>query len=158
MIDEIKKNINYYNINYLIVIFDKYKKNLEELKKIEYNDKLSFDDNDNIYIDKSNPLQFIKRWYYNENREKTYKILKKKLLDYEKYLSSVIYNLYKVKNTEKIKKYGEEIIMFNKEILEGLNNLYKTYEDKENKLLELLKKIIEKIKLNNEEIKRKLNK
>lgn len=72
------KGINNYNTKIYLINILSLKKTLDEFKNkfknfidISLNDKIYFDDNNIIQIDKSSYIQSFKRWYYSNNRNNT---------------------------------------------------------------------------------------
>jgi hypothetical protein len=72
------KGTNNYNIKKYLINILSLKKTLDEFKDkfknfidISLNDKIYFDDNNIIQIDKSSYIQSFKRWYYSNNRNNT---------------------------------------------------------------------------------------
>lgn len=72
------KDTNNYNIKKYLINILSLKKTLDEFKDkfknfidISLNDKIYFDDNNIIQIDKSSYIQSFKRWYYSNNRNNT---------------------------------------------------------------------------------------
>lgn len=139
----------------ILTDFEMHKERLLAITMLQENDKISFDDEYKIYIDRGHSLQFIKRWYYGENKEKTIKYLALVMGQYIDYIDKTSRLTY---FRESIKTYGEfmnQLIIFNEELINGLVNLYKTYEQiqglddvAEKKLIELLTLI----KTNNNDI------
>lgn len=162
--NQIMKN---YNIEELEKIFKNFKEILEGLKDVEINDKISFDENNKIYVDKGHSLQFVKRWYYGENRDKTYNILNEQLTNYDNFLSIISYILYSYRRTTRHENLYIEVLNFNEKIVKGLKNLYKTYDEKyklNNEpvktgelLLKLLKGMIDTIQILNVKLKNSLS-
>lgn len=170
--NDTKKIKNYYNNLYNQIIQRKNKKlyedysifiekynsifitNYNELKNIcllNNNDKLVFDNNGNISIDKYDFSQFIRRWYNNQHRDLIYKYLPLKFNNYFIFLKSIIEFLNKntnLNNYNLFKKFIFKIIDFNKLLIDGLSKLINTYYN-DNKLTLLLKKIKYNLYVNN---------
>ena len=137
---------------------------LELIKNIKEGDKISFDSSNNIYIDKCYRLQFIKRWFYNEDRIKTYKSLRQIFLLYNSSLKNLINVIHKINYSIIDVYFLRELMSWNTGLINGMNNLYKTYNnkldsiecDKEkyntHTLLELIKGINDILYLNNTQL------
>lgn len=54
---------------------EKFKNQFNNFFDLSYNDKISFDSSNIIHIDKYDYTQFMKRWYYSNNRHNTIKNL-----------------------------------------------------------------------------------
>jgi hypothetical protein len=135
-LEDIKKNVLHY------------KKKLHALTIIQEGDKISFDVDNNVYIDYNNSFQSIKRWYYCENRIVTYDKLSLLFDDYNKLLLMIYHSIYNEKNIEYY-KIVDDILLFNKQVIIGLLNLKKTYSkdnNNDNKIKEITSVIIEYIK------------
>lgn len=108
--------------------FNTFKEKCKLIVFIEKNDKIGFDENDNIYIDKYNSFQCIKRWYYNQNRNMTKQKLKLLFDDYDIFLKMIELAL-KSPNGQDYISLSISVIKMNKNIIQGLGQLKKTYEN-----------------------------
>lgn len=118
---------------------------LYDLKK---GDKISFDDDKKIYIDSQGSLQFLKRWYYGENRTNSYEKLNLVFDDYNKYLIMILGSI-RYRKQQEFLELADKVVYLNKKISVGLKNLKSTYTQYENynsNLIELLDTIIECLK------------
>lgn len=112
------------------VNFNSFQTKLEKLEFVEVNDKIGFDQEEILYINKQGTLQPIIRWLYNENRENTINKLHDLFTEYSKLLQMIrITTNYTKRNQDKFCNLSNEIKNFNKKICCGLNNLYETYND-----------------------------
>ncbi len=146
-LEDIKKNI--------LIFKDK----LYTLTILNNGDKISFDNENTIYIDRCHTFQCIKRWFYNENRSNTYEQLSIIFDDYNKFLLMINRSLYNQHNIEFF-TLADDLYLFNIKIIKGLHNLKKTYENKQcydMKLVELIDAIIQYIKQNNDQYLRHTN-
>lgn len=121
-------------------MFDTYKKFygiFESAKNIEAGDKISIQEN-KLVLFKSGSLQFVQRWWSNENRTKSTDNLETCLSDYFKFLDMCALC---VKNNKKetrcfSKTYNKSLLdlvvhvtEMNKFLIKGLKNLETTYSD-----------------------------
>lgn len=113
-IDDMKKTYNDF--------YDK----LKALKDIKEGDKISFDIENRIYIDRASSLQCVKRWYYGETREVTYDKLSFLYDEYNKFLMMVLRSLYNQKK-QHFFSLADTVYLLNKDMVEGLNTLRRTY-------------------------------
>jgi hypothetical protein len=155
-IDMVKHFFDLEDMKKNVLIF---KDKLNALTLINEGDKISFDNDNIIYIDRNHTLQCIKRWYYNENRNNTYEKLSIIFDDYNKFLLMINRSLYNQQNLEFF-TIADDVYLFNKNVIKGLYNLKKTYENKEYydmKLAELIEAIIQYVKQNNVQYLRHTN-
>jgi hypothetical protein len=168
ILDYISDMNSIYNKNFFVVkeqVKNLYSK-LELVKDIKEGDKISFDVSNNIYIDKCYRLQFIKRWFYNEDRIKTYKSLRQIFLLYNSSIKNLINVLHKINYNIIDVYFLRELISWNTGLINGMQNLYNTYNnklddikcDKEKyntrALLELIKGINDILYINNTQLKK----
>lgn len=101
---------------------------LGNLQYVMEKDKISFDADSILYVNKDTTFQPIVRWLYNLNRETTLNRLALLFEDYNKLLHMVklIIKNNSLLRTETLDVYYR-IRDFNKKIMPGLDNLYKTY-------------------------------
>ncbi len=107
--------------------FNIFKCKFENIEFIQENDKIGFDENEILYINKQGTLQPIIRWFYSQNRENSINKLSENFLEYSKLLQMIKSIIYSRKNSDELIELSENIITFNKRIMKGLDNLYKTY-------------------------------
>lgn len=142
-----KQQLYYFKENFKI-----YKIQLKQLTLLEINDKLYFDNQENICIDKYDNLQFFRRWYNNQHRDSYYKLLNKKIMKYIFYLTDIneilLYNNNHNNNIEEFIQLCIGIINFNHTINQGLQNLIMTYKD-DIKLVQFLNKLKYQITIKN---------
>lgn len=103
-----------------------FKEKLNDITLLEKGDKISFDDQDKLYIDKHHSLQSVKRWYYGMNRENTYEKMTSLFEDYNTFMLMVLKSLQTKNNTEYL-QIADELKVFNRDIGKGLLNLKDTY-------------------------------
>jgi hypothetical protein len=67
------KDMNNMTLDYKSInnTLEKFKIQFNNFFDLSYNDKISFDSSDIIHIDKYDYTQFMKRWYYSNNRHNT---------------------------------------------------------------------------------------
>lgn len=139
MLKNIIKRNNYPNIilNMKHIVFDledmkltfeKFKYKLFDLQHIEPGDKISFDVDLKVYLDKGNILQSVKRWYYGENRDITYQHLSSLFEDYEKYLKMVIKSIFNPNVNTNYYNHAKTINEYNMALISGLVHLRNTYQ------------------------------
>jgi ferritin len=108
--------------------FNKFKIKMAHVEFIEENDKIGFDENDILYINKQSTLQPIIRWLYSQNREGSINKLSEIFSEYSKLLQMIkISMVHSKNNTDELVDLVNDISVFNKKMLSGLDNLYKTY-------------------------------
>ena len=103
------------------------KKKLNIFKDIQINCKIGKYDNGDYYIVQPGYLQRFWRYYYDENRDKTWKYLDEDFSDFVKILDRISNHLNT--NFTLYIKYAEDIIKTIDSILPGLYNLKQTYKD-----------------------------
>jgi hypothetical protein len=102
--------------------------NINKLDELKSNEKcLVLDIIENIYIDSYSSFQHLKRWYYNENRDKTNKILKVLFYEYEIFLTMVIAGIQNDTVEKDFKKLSVKCLFMNEKLLESLKILQNTY-------------------------------
>ena len=105
--------------------FLEFKNTLEIITRIKEGDKLS---KTNIYyIDEIGMTQKIKRWWWNQNRKKTFDDLNSDFTKFADFLDNLLMNFQPI-----CKKYVtlcEEIVLFINDLMIGLYNLKTTYPD-----------------------------
>jgi|UniRef100_A0A6C0BZC0 hypothetical protein len=102
-----------------------FKNTLEIITRIKEGDKLS--KTDIYYIDEIGMVQKIKRWWWNQNRKKTFDDLNSDFTKFADFLDKLLMNFKPVN-----KKYialCKEIILFINDLMIGLYNLKTTYPD-----------------------------
>ncbi len=115
--------------------FAVFEKKLSIIKDINIQDKLGRDDDGNLYIDKYQWGQYIRRVYYKQSRSRTQKFLDKEFIPFvmflDKYLNLLEPNPPFVLTVLDIsfRKFTNKICLFINEIIQGLYNLKKTYPD-----------------------------
>jgi ferritin len=108
--------------------FNKFKVKMAQIEYIEEHDKIGFDENDILYINKQSTLQPIVRWLYSQNRERSINKLSETFSEYSKLLQMIKISMVHSKNNViELDDLLDEISIFNKKMLSGLDNLYKTY-------------------------------
>ena len=115
--------------------FAVFEKKLSIIKDIKVLDKLGRDDDGNLYIDKYQWGQYIRRVYYKQSRSRTQKFLDAEFIPFviflDKYLNLLESNplfVLIVLDTG-FRKFTNKICIFINEIIQGLYNLKKTYPD-----------------------------
>jgi len=101
--------------------FIKLKKHLEIITTIKVGDKLS-KVNNIYYIDGVGVTQRARRWWYSQNRMKTFSDLTKDFMCFTDFLDNVL-------SGPQFKKLINEIILFINDLMVGLYNLKTTYPD-----------------------------
>ena len=125
--------------------FDIYKKMFDSLVNLKPYDKIGIEECSNlelfsnntylnivkinfkIYLDKYNFYQSITRWYWNQKRQTIFDKLLILFEEYKKIFNKV--KLNEIRNSEIFKKLLNDIIDFNKILIEKLSLLKKTYSD-----------------------------
>lgn len=118
----------YFDLEDMKKTFSSFKDKMTALTQLQENDKLSFDNNNKIYIDRGHYLQSFKRWYYGESRDVTHDKLSIIFNDYNKYLMMVNRSLYNQPNYS-FYDLADNVYLFNKDLIKGLNNLKNTYNN-----------------------------
>lgn len=103
-----------------------FKEKLNDITLLEKGDKLSFDEQDKLYIDKFHSLQSVKRWYYGMNRENTCTKLASLFEDYNTFLLMVLRSLQS-KNNHEYLNIADQVKVFNRDMSKGLLYLKETY-------------------------------
>lgn len=131
---QLKKNENSDNITStkLKEQFEEIKNNLEIFQNLKENEKLgkeTIDNNKKIYYKVENSqLLWLSRWYYGEGRYKTLEYLDEDFKNFMKFNEELIENM-DIDPMSKYNSLAEEVCKFIKSLIEGLNNLKKTYID-----------------------------
>ena len=107
--------------------FEKFKIQLEIFKKIKTGDKITKDLSGNLVIDPPDNLQFIRRWWNGDNKEKTCLILNNSFTEFMKFLDSILYFIRYKGFSYDICDLIKRISLFINNIIEGLHNLKFTY-------------------------------
>ena len=142
------------------MIFSKLIKNLDLLNKIEKNDKIIIKD-DTIFIDKNNFTSPFYRYFYNQNRNKTFNflycnifiILIDELNNFINFYNNINYNSLELNifSSENFFFYSNKLNYLKK----CLNNLKLTYFNdkilinKINNFVNIIQKIIDNINIKN---------
>lgn len=109
--------------------FKSFEKKLNLLSEVKVNDKISFDRDNNLYVDYNNSFQPLLRWFYKQNRDTTLNTLAFLMEDYKKLLKLINVSKHHMKDEcNELDEIIKEIYIFNRKILIGLNNLKKTYD------------------------------
>jgi len=103
--------------------FIKFKKHLEIITTIKIGDKLS-KINNIYYIDEVGMTQRARRWWFSQNRKKTFSDLTKDFLSFTDFLDNILAG-------PSFKKLIDEMILFINDLMVGLYNLKTTYPDYE---------------------------
>jgi len=99
--------------------FIEFKKKLEIITTIKIGDKLS-KVNNIYYIDVLGVTQRMRRWWYSQNRKKTFYYLTKDFLSFTDFLDNIL-------SGPPFKKLIDEMILFINDLMVGLYNLKTTY-------------------------------
>ena len=103
--------------------FLEFKKDLEIITTIKVGDKLS-KVNNIYYIDVVGVTQRARRWWYSQNRKKTFSDLTKDFLRFTDFLDNIL-------SGPPFKKILDEMILFINDLMVGLYNLKTTYPNYE---------------------------
>lgn len=126
-----------YDFNDMVLNFTNFTTSLGILKDLEVGDKLGVNEKDKLYIDKNSRFQHIRRWYYNQDRDKSMLHLTNLMSEYFILIEMIISS---IRNTNKLmlRINGDNFINFlikvielNNKCCEGLKVLCKTYEHDE---------------------------
>ncbi len=115
--------------------FYRIREKLSVIKDLNINDKLGYDENDVLYIDKYQWGQYFRRVWYGQSRQKTEKYLNRVFTEFMQYLDNYLKFLdntphFIVKTLDKrYKTLTGEICQFINDIIVGLYNLKKTYPE-----------------------------
>lgn len=115
--------------------FYRIREKLSVIKDLNINDKLGYDENDVLYIDKYQWGQYFSRVWYGQSRQKTEKYLNRVFIEFMQYLDNYLKFLdntpdFIVKTLDKrYKTLTGEICQFINDIIVGLYNLKKTYPE-----------------------------
>ena len=142
---------NYKQFNFMSEDFDIYFNNLitnlKIIQQIDKYDKLSID-NDICYIDKNTYYQGVIRWWYSNNRQKSYLYIENninKLIDIYNDLQIELKSNSKLIERERINNY---IIIIRNNIdisIKGFKNIQKTYNDDDDLIISI-NTLIDRIK------------
>ena len=102
-------------------LFIEFKKKLEIITTIKVGEKLS-KLNDDYYIDGAGITQRMRRWWYSQNRKKTFEDLTKDFFSFTDFLDNIL-------SGPSFKKLIDEMILFINDLMVGLYNLKTTYPD-----------------------------
>ena len=113
--------------------FNFYLKKMFEIRNIDEGDKLSIDSEGNYYIDKAGWTQKLRRYWYNQGRDRISKVLESDFANlfntFDKYLNFVKFDekLSLVTYRKQLVNFNKNIINFLTNTISGLYNLKKTY-------------------------------
>ena len=102
-------------------LFIEFKKKFEIITTIKVGDKLS-KLKDDYYIDGVGITQRMRRWWYSQNRKKTFEDLTKDFFSFTDFLDNIL-------SGPSFKKLTDEMILFINDLMVGLYNLKTTYPD-----------------------------
>jgi hypothetical protein len=102
-------------------LFIEFKKKLEIITTIKVGDKLSKSNGD-YYIDGVGITQRMRRWWYSQNRKKTFEDLTKDFWSFTDFLDNILAG-------PQVKELIDEMILFINDLMVGLYNLKTTYPD-----------------------------
>lgn len=105
--------------------FNYFKKHLGIITTINVGDKLG-KYNNTYYIDGAGITQKARRWWYSQDRKKTFNNLNKDFVEFTDYLDNILSETY---NNKKI---IDDIVLFINDLMVGLYNLKTTYPDYKN--------------------------
>lgn len=117
-----------------------YKKRFNVITTLKYGEKLGKDENGNYNIFTNGYFQQINRWWYSENRYKTYEYIEKDLDEFTRYLETYYNNIlmsdgFKCSRITKdspyikIATFNDDLNGFIKKMVTGIYTLKKTYTD-----------------------------
>ena len=122
--------------------FIELKKKMNVFLTLKEGDKIYKDhDTDILYVDNYTNLQFLRRWWYGESREKTYIYIDTLFTHFIKYLDKILAFIRTHMFSDVIEKLSKQICEYILEIIEGLHNLKLTYPN-EPKLVNKISAII----------------
>jgi hypothetical protein len=115
----------------MISNFTVFKLKLAGLADVSLNDKIYFDNNDHIVVDKYDSIQFIRRWAFGINRVNTLTKLRELFDEYSKLTDMILFSM----STKHIKLANMHLFdmvrKFSAKIYDGILNLLQTYDDDE---------------------------
>lgn len=120
-------NVHLNELHILKQRFTHLKSQLTEVTLLELNDKLGFDEQGNMFIDKNDTMQCIRRWYFNQNRNLLLQYLPQKLDTLIKFVDIMLGKLNNQYNFYLFRMIGLGLINFTEGILQGLQCLDTTY-------------------------------
>lgn len=141
------KELNQHSINNTSMYFDDcienfsmYKKKFDVITTLKYGEKIGKDEDGDYNIFNNGYFQQTIRWWYSENRYKTYDYLEKDLDDFTRYLETYYNNVllsdgFKYSRIDKsadyfkIQAFNDQLIFFIKQIVTGVYTLKKTYSN-----------------------------
>ena len=101
---------------------NKFKTMFSDIENIKVGDKIGKQDN-KYYIQEAGPLQKFKRWWYNENRSKTFDDLTNDFTNFFKLCDKIKTNNFFNKQTKK------DVVSLVAKMIPGLYNLKTIYKD-----------------------------
>lgn len=107
-------------------VFESLKLQLIPVTQLNLHDKLWIDRNGFIEVNEASTTQFLSRWYYGQNREKTYAKLHELFTDYSKLIFILMQMNRYAPNT--IVFMNNLVYSFNEQLITGLEILKQTYE------------------------------
>ena len=117
-----------------------YKKRFKVITTLKFGEKIGKDENGIYYIFTNGYFQQMTRWWYSENRYKTYDYIQKDLDEFTRYLETYYNNVlmsdgFKYSRMDKnnfyikIITFNDELIYFIKQLVTGIYTLKKTYHN-----------------------------
>lgn len=144
-----------FDISDIYTRYYEYRNIFKELINIEKNDKIGFDENNIIYLNKNSKFQHIIRWYYSQDRQNTRNKLSEILDEYKIFNDMIIFSIYnKNTNVNEIQSIDlrDKLVSLNKIIIDGLEILYNTYHNISEETCNIIKKYIDIMKKSNQNI------
>jgi len=112
----------------IIEKFDEYNIKLGQLQFLEKYDKIAFDKDGNLYINKYTTYQPLLRWIFNQNRENCMNNIRNEFINYSGLLDGIlIYMCFPDFHRDEFVDIRYRVVNFNKKLLHGLDILLKTY-------------------------------
>jgi hypothetical protein len=106
-----------------------FRSKLDNLEFVEENDKIGFDKEGILYIDKKRITQSLTRWLYGQTRENSIIKLQELLNEYNILLRFVRIKLSDIRDIyTELLNLSDDIVEFNTKIISGISNLMKTYK------------------------------
>ena len=145
---DMQQQLRKYDYGEVVNRFDKFYNTFKPLTELNTGDKLGYDNEDNIYIDKQSMIQGFQRWYYNQKRGEVFGRFESQIKEYVlfiRYVDQVYTNTIRVQDVTLLRALCLRIDSLTKILIESMSYLLITYKNDESicKLLNNLKSTLD---------------
>ena len=123
-----------YDYEEVVNRFDSFYNMFKPLSGLNNGDKLGYDNEDNIYIDKQSMFQGFQRWYYNQKRVDVFGRFESQVNDFIlfiRYVDQVYTNTIRLNDVTILRALCLRINKLTTLLIESMSNLIGTYKDDE---------------------------